>query len=556
MMQLWTGLSFNPTCIRRSRNLVACAALAVSAFVAFNIVPGDASEITALHDNQRSGLDAAEGALTPAVLKSGRFGKVFDVRIDGQAYAQPLVLDSEVIVATEANKIYAIDTHDGKVRWQTQLGKPAPSDCYAASPQLGVHSTPAIDPESRTIYVVARTCEGPPDECGSPGGKNSGRLHSLLTRLRKLIQPGAGARYFLNALDASNGHPLAGWPVEIAGRASNDPGVAFDPLRHMQRAALLLLDGSVYAAFGGYCGGYPFRGWVAGINVETRKVKLWTDEAASADPSPQAGIWGAGGLVSDGPGSILIATGDGTLPPPGDGKLRVNALGNSVARLRVQHDGSLLAVDHFTPSNGKYLSDNDLDLGATAPAVLPDNFAIEGHGHLLLQASKNGMLYLLDRQNLGGENRASDTALAEAGPIGNIYAHPAVWPGDGGYIYLVSEGAGRGDIRAFRLGKDAAGATVLRMVGVGHALLGHATGSPIVTSDGTTGGSAIIWLIRRGGGGDQLQAYSAEPDSNGNLQLLWRAQIGQTTKFSVPASDSGRIFVATGDGHLLAFGER
>ena len=58
--------------------------LAVSALLGVSIVPVDASEITALHDNLRSGWDATEPALTPAMLKSGRFGKVFDARINGR----------------------------------------------------------------------------------------------------------------------------------------------------------------------------------------------------------------------------------------------------------------------------------------------------------------------------------------------------------------------------------------------------------------------------------------------------------------------------------------
>ena len=220
-----------------------------------------ADETTALVDNARSGWDANEAGLSPGRLQSGHFGKLFDTPIEGQAYAQPLVFRKEVIVATEANEVYGIDASSGIIRWQTKLGTPTPSDCYAASPLLGIHSTPVIDPKSGTLYILSRSLDG------------------------------ADPKYLLNALDALSGHLRDGWPVEIAGHAANDPTARFDPVRLLQRPALLLLDGAVYAGFGGYCGGYPFRGWVAGINVATKAVTLWTDEANVLEKSPQAGIW-------------------------------------------------------------------------------------------------------------------------------------------------------------------------------------------------------------------------------------------------------------------------
>ena len=180
-----------------------------------------ADETTALVDNARSGWDPNEAGLSPARLKSGRFGKLFDTQIEGQAYAQPLVFRKEVIVATEANEVYGIDASSGLIRWQTKLGTPTPSDCYAASPLLGIHSTPVIDPKSGTLYILSRSLDG------------------------------ADPKYLLNALDALSGHLRDGWPVEIAGHAANDPAVRLDPVRVLQRPALLFLDGAVYAGFGG-----------------------------------------------------------------------------------------------------------------------------------------------------------------------------------------------------------------------------------------------------------------------------------------------------------------
>jgi hypothetical protein len=541
-------------------------ALTCAALLLLNINSTAASEITALDDNARSGWDRSEPTLTPALLQSGRFGKLFDTRIDGQAYAQPLVFGSNVIVATETNEVYAIDSSTGVVRWITPLGRPAPCECYVASPLVGVLSTPVIDPETQTIYFVARVCEGLGDDCMSPVPKNPGRLHRRIESMLESVGWPSGAKFLVYALRASDGRLLDGWPVEIAGNASNDSTARFDPRVHLQRPALLLLDGAVYAAFGSFCGGYPFRGWVAGINVKTRRVTLWTDEAKAADKSPQAGIWGAGGLVSDAPGSILLATGDGTLPPRGDGRTRADTLGNSVVRLHVQDDGSLIATDHFTPSNGQYLNDSDNDLGAASPAVLPDMFSASPDRHFLLQVDKLGKLYLLDSMNLGGEAYGPggvDATIAEAGPFGPTFAHPVAWPGDPAYVYVLSFEDKPGDekpgLRAFRLETDAAGAVVLHLAAANATSFGWYTGSPIITSDATVAASAIIWMIERDAptrGASELEAYAAIPDSRNLLRLLWNEPIGSAAKFAVPASDSGRIFVATIDGHVLAFGKR
>jgi hypothetical protein len=541
-------------------------ALICAALLLLNISSAAASEITALYDNARSGWDRSEPTLTPALLQSGRFGKLFDTRIDGQAYAQPLVFGSNVIVATETNEVYAIDSSSGVVRWLTPLGRPAPCDCYVASPLVGVLSTPVIDPETETIYLVARVCEGLGDDCTSPVPKNPGRLHRRLESMLKLIGWPSGVRYLVYALRASDGRPLDGWPVEIAGYASNDTTAGFDPRVLLQRPALLLLDGAVYAGFGSFCGGYPFRGWVAGIDVKTHRVTLWTDEAKAAEKSPQAGIWGAGGLVSDGPESILLATGDGTLPPRGDGRTRVDTLGNSVVRLHVQDDGSLIATDHFTPSNGQYLNDSDNDLGAASPAVLPDLFSGSRDHRFLLQVDKPGKLYLLDGMNMGGEAYGPggvDAVVAEAGPFGPTFAHPVTWPGAPAYVYVLSFKDKPGDdkpgLRAFRLETDARGAVVLHLAAANATSFGWYTGSPIITSDATVAASAIIWMIERDAptpGASELEAYAAIPDSRNLLRLLWHEPIGSAAKFAVPASDSGRIFVVTIDGHVLAFGKR
>jgi hypothetical protein len=85
---------------------------------------------------------------------------------------------------------------------------------------------------------------------------------------------------------------------------------------------------------------------------------------------------------------------------------------------------------------------------------------------------------------------------------------------------------------------------------------GFSSGAPIITSDGTTSGSAALWTVWAPNGtgeGAQLRAYDAVPRS-GRLNLRRSFPIGQSSKFSMPGIGSGRVYVGARDGHVLAFG--
>ena len=56
-------------------------------------------------------------------------------------------------------------------------------------------------------------------------------------------------------------------------------------------------------------------------------------------------------------------------------------------------------VDSFTPPDEPYINGRDLDLGSSSPVVFPF-----GGRTLLATAGKQGVIYLLDAKNLGGEN--------------------------------------------------------------------------------------------------------------------------------------------------------
>ncbi|HZD65175.1 MAG TPA: choice-of-anchor D domain-containing protein, partial [Acidimicrobiales bacterium] len=309
-------------------------------------------------------------------------------------------------------------------------------------------------------------------------------------------------------------------------------------------------------AFGSTCDYEPYEGYVVGVNAASgARTAMWSDEVGSL--TNEAGIWqSGGGLVSDGPGRILLTTGNGASPPPGPGDSPPSVLGDSVVRLGVNPDGTLSPQSFFSPANTLTLAQNDTDLGSGGPMELPPAFGTSAHPHLVMQAGKDGRVFLLDADHLGGEAQGpngSDKVVGVTGPYAGVWGHPAFWGGDGGFAYSVENG---GPLRAFRYGLNGSGTPTLTSAGASAGTFPFGSGSPVVTSTGTTSGSALVWTVYSPGPGRtgaQLRAYNAIPQ-NGTLPLVYQAPIGTAAKFSVPATDGGRVFVGTGDGHVVGFG--
>lgn len=482
-------------------------------------------------DPLRTGWDNNEPGLAPSQVSSSDFGQQFSTAVDGQVYAQPIVVGSIVIVATENNNVYGINSATGAVVWSRNVGPAWPASaigCGDLVPNVGITGTPAYDPVSNSVYFAAKVNDG------------ADTLHP---------------HWYLHAIDPATGAERSGWPVSIAGSPTNAPSLSFNPYTAMQRPGLLVTGGAVYVAFGSHCDHGPYVGFVLGVNTSSRTLKLWATEDASSNG--KAGIWmSGGGLVSDGPGRILFTTGNGTTPPPGPGANPPGTLSESVVRLTVSGDGSMSAQDFFSPNDAAQLDANDQDLGSGGPVGLPSSFGTAAHPHLLVQVGKDGRIFLLDRDDLGGRGQGvngADKVLGVSGPYNGVWGHPAVWGGDGGYVYTVEN---QGFLRASKYAVTGTGLPALSSAGTSAGTFGYTSGSPIVTSDGSTSGSALVWVIYSdgsNGANGQLRAYDAVP-TNGVLQLRWSAPIGTAVKFAVPATDGGRVYVGTRDGHLLAFG--
>jgi outer membrane protein assembly factor BamB len=260
--------------------------------------------------------------------------------LDGAIYAQPLLFEGRLLVATENDSVYALDAQSGNILWQTHLGEPVPRSslpCGNIDP-TGITGTPVIDPATGLLYAV------------------------------DFVQPG---RHELVAVDTSNGQVRFRHAADAAGA---------DPLVHQQRAALAISGERIYAAYGGLfgdCGDY--RGTVVGLALDGSGPLL----AYRVPTQREAGIWGPSGPAVEPSGDLLVATGNSESTSSFD-------FGNSVIRL----SPDLQPLDSFAPANWLELNAGDVDLGSVGPALLSDG--------LVFAVGKEGVGYLLDLDHLGG----------------------------------------------------------------------------------------------------------------------------------------------------------
>ncbi|MGB6609224.1 MAG: hypothetical protein WBE63_05775, partial [Acidobacteriaceae bacterium] len=255
--------------------------------------------ITTWHvDNNRSGLNSQETALTPATVGAQSFGKLFSYLTDGYAYAEPLLISGVSIggtthnvlyVATENDSVYAFDADNygsGAPLWHVSLLQSGETPLSGAiQPVQGVTSTPVIDPKTNTLYVVSAQT--------STANPHTFRLH---------------------ALDITSGAEKFGGPVVIqASLPGTGDGGTTDTLTTscVQRAALLLANGNIYIGFGGCV-----RGWLLAYSASTlAQVGVFTSSPNLNGENTNAsagGIWmGGGGPVADSAGNVYVVTGNG-----------------------------------------------------------------------------------------------------------------------------------------------------------------------------------------------------------------------------------------------------
>src|SRR6185312_3061897 len=117
--------------------------------------------VTQQHNNlSRDGL-YIDSAFTPANAANLTRDLTFNGTISGNVYAQPLYVEggpngAMVVAVTESNNVYALNTSNGNIIWQRNLGLAVTSGlpCGNISP-LGITGTPAVDLASRSLFLDA-----------------------------------------------------------------------------------------------------------------------------------------------------------------------------------------------------------------------------------------------------------------------------------------------------------------------------------------------------------------------------------------------------------------
>ena len=530
--------------------------LALAACLLGGALAGAASAQTSVwtqhNDNMRTGANLKETVLNTGNVNAKQFGKLFARHVNGQIYAQPLYLPqvaipahgthNVVFVATEHNDVYAFDAdapQQAAPLWHVNLGPsaPTPNDDFGNSPdygryhdlfpEIGITSTPVIDPITKTIYMCAFSRLGP--------------MHYIQQ---------------FHAMDFRTGQERPGSPVTIqatvagTGDGSQNGRLAFDPMQQLQRPGLLLTGGVVYLAFGAHADVPPNHGWVFGYDAKTLKqVSVFCVTPNGTD----GGIWQAGqGLIADPQGHVYLMTGNGTTSAPQGGK----DYGQAILKM-TPGPGSLTVTDWFMPYNADQLSQNDEDLGGAGPLYVPDFPVIIGGG-------KSGVLYVVNRDKMGHWQQNDDTQIVQSfqACAGHIHGSPIYWNGaaTGPMVYVWAE---HDYLKAFKL---VAGKLQTTPAFQGTDLPGPNMpgGFLSLSANGNRAGTGIVWAttpvdddanLRAVTG--VLRAYDASDVSKvlwTSLQIPARDDLGMFAKFCPPTVVNGKVYLATFSNQLVVYG--
>ncbi|MBV8826517.1 MAG: hypothetical protein JO220_16130 [Hyphomicrobiales bacterium] len=509
------------------------------------IVVGCTDVLTYHNDARRNGWNKSENTINATNVTASSFGLVAQVGsdiLDEEIDAQPLIVTNQpikdfgtrnvVYVVTAANSVYALDAWSGQQLRRVNLGKavPAPFACYNNSDIIGIGSTPTIDIQTKTLYLVTYTLETD------------------------------GPTYKLHALDLSTLDDRAGSPKIVAAKQKlgDQTDFVFNATYQRQRAALLQAGGNIYAGFASFCDFKALysRGWVLGWNAATlapvgsgELTNKRTDTPtapctyAGNQPCYLSSVWMSGyGLSADTAGNIFFSTSN-TAPGTYDGMLNI---GESVVKLSPDLSIKDPAKDLFTPNNAKLLDAQDRDLGSGGVMVLPD-MAAETVPHLAVMAGKDGRVFILNRDDLGGFHTPD---VPKNVKIDYCACGPSFFEGADGKARVVTSG---GHTLTTWLVDTAQTPALTLEASAQIAESGQVGGFfTSVSSNGSSARTGVIWAVGRPIGANNLvtlYAFDAAA-SGGQLTLLWSGIAGSWPKTGgasniVPTVANGMVYVAS-----------
>jgi hypothetical protein len=573
--------------------------------------------VTRSYDNGRTGSNLTESVFTPDLVasKSLKLVRSFAVSDDPRIEAQPLYLPAVkmpdgkkhdvLFVASMGNHVWAFDV-DGNGAWQTPLlgapYKPAhdpkgprPSstvfDSWGINILWGILSTPVIDVDTNILYCV-----------------------------NFQVQNDKKPALFVNQIDITTMKPI-GSPLALEAEAKDDKGhpitgdrgrpVALNPSQK-QRAALLLspLQGGNKTLFiattGGEAPGAP-HGWMLAVDVKSfTQTSAWVSTPSTFG----GGMWHASqGPAADAQGNVYAITANGGYRQDHKNVIHdfngKTDFAEAIVRLKYQRTGdgtgTLTLDDWFIPfRDSDRKTDNnydyrDQDLGSAAPVLPPDN-------NLLLGGGKDGLLYVLDRRNLG--KKVADLSVLKSPPIyvtfngmglpntvpdidfqlgtgsnpnktHHLHGSPVYWNGSNGpMVFTWGENE---SLRAWRLdtgtgaltfvGKSAEVASAA-LAAAAKGIGGMPGGMLALSSNGTKANTGIVWAlapidgdanhdvvpgIARAYDATNLDPTPLDPQTP-RLKLLWDSKRSGVafnhSKFCTPVVADGRLFVPTYDGRV------
>ena len=519
--------------------------------------------------NLRYGTYLKETRLTPDVVRHGlELLGTLHAPGDTHPEAQPLFapkvpthdgLHDLVIVATNADQVWAFDANTYEVQWTRTVGKPVKSiqkiDGWLTNDHFGIMSTPVID--GGNVYVVAWV---------STDGKM------------------ATARHELFEVRLADGVILRSLPLPGSQAMPRKQRAALSFLKVKNVRTLLIPWGTIYETAAGA------HGFLTAVNLDKWKI---VSEWSSSPNGRGAGLWMAGaGPVLDAEGYIYLMTGNGDFDP---------AQGNfSESFVKLRYDGKTFkVVDWWAPftdaARVKDLSPddtkkwNDSDLGAGAPVVIPEMQLVGGAG-------KDSIWYQMDWRRMGKPtaaelgNAGQNYARLLAPPIFlgfngiGINAHPddprqlnqlfynqthhqhgapIYWNGK---LFNMCE---NGNVRMWTVSRDGL-KFVARSAEVASPFSntppgGMPGGMMALSANGNQNG--VLWAIVPDGDANQTTttarvfAFDAQAlggkfgDGDTQLPRLWMSDPHhQYVKFGVPVVNDGRLWVPTSDGTIQVWG--
>jgi hypothetical protein len=566
--------------------------------------------LTNRYANSRVGVNLAETKLNVANVNDAGFGKLFARAVDGDLYAQPLIVSgmtirgatcNVVFLATSRNTVYAYEADDPEAclpLWSTNLGSPMPRDDIFKSlgqtnhylnfaSEIGVTSTPAISfrDGGGLLYVVAKT------RSVSDLGGGTSRTYS----------------HKIHALDLATGRhaPIPNNPMEIRATARKSDGslITFDPLFQLNRPGLLLQDGVLYIAFGSHADKGEFYGWIMAYDATTLQQRA---VYCTAPDWGEGGVWQSGcGLAGDDDGFVYAVVGNGEEPdnhmdelpdlesPTG---IQAPVYGNAILKLRLRatpgQGETLEVVDWYTAPDVMDLNalDNDLMGG---PVLFEAPGGDGSPEKLVLGGGKDGRFYLLDRDKMGkwapltggepshwdpqtkqwirwqGATRPKNAVQDDQFCAYHIHGAPIIWKRRSGADVAAFVWSEKDALKAipFRSGRFVYVETPqttsayrfpadeMRMPG----------GFLALSADGDEDGTAIVWAshptdddaMNKTVAGT-LRAYDARDLS----RELWNSdqdadgsdRVGAFAKFNPPVIANGKVYLATFSRELAVYG--